>query len=106
VSNWSANEKPEKPKPEAEKPSITLAGTVEKIIPSLHPDEPDKAQITIEGADHLYREIRVENTLQDAKGNEVQLKPGSEVDVTIEAPLNATLPKRPSHLSGWDGAGQ
>ncbi len=103
MSNWSANEKSDKPKPEGEKPSVTLAGTVEKIIPSVLPSEPDKAQITIEGADHLYREIRVENTLQDQNGNEVQLKQGSEVDVTIEAPVSATIPKRPSSEQGWNG---
>jgi hypothetical protein len=93
VSNLSANEKSMGPKPGAEKPSITLPGTVDKVIPSLDPSEPDKAQIVVEGADHLYREIRVTNTLQDAKGNEVSLKQGAEVEVTIEAEASATQPK-------------
>ena len=35
-----------------EKPSVTLPGTVEKIIPAVG-DEPEKAQITLEGADEL-----------------------------------------------------
>jgi hypothetical protein len=35
-----------------EKPSATLPGTVEKIIKSPIPDEPEKAQIAVEGADH------------------------------------------------------
>jgi hypothetical protein len=69
-----------------EKPSVTLPGTVEKVIPAIpHADEPEKAQIAVEGADHLYREIRVENTLKDEKGRKVQLKEGAHVDVTIEA---------------------
>ncbi len=75
------------------KPSVTLPGTVEKIIPALHPSQPDKAQIGVEGADDLYREIRVENTLQDEKGNPVVLKQGAKVDVTIEADPDATEPK-------------
>jgi len=67
---------------------------VDKVIPSVHPSEPDKAQITLEGADDLYREIRVTNTLHDNKGNEVALKPGAEVEVTIEAEPSATIPKK------------
>ncbi len=82
---------------EAEKPSVTLPGTVEKIIPSAHPSEPEKAQIGIEGADHLYREIRVENTLEDENGKQVALKPGAQVDVTIEADVTATTPKHSSN---------
>ena len=38
-----------------------------KIIESLIPSEPDKAQITVEGAEPLYREIRIENTLTNKK---------------------------------------
>jgi hypothetical protein len=78
--------------PPDEKPAITLSGTVEKIIPSIHPGEPEKAQITIEGADDLYREIRIENTLKDSSGEDVVLKRGDEVDVTIEA--DPTLTER------------
>ncbi len=73
-----------------ENPSTTLPATVEKIIKPLTPDDPEKAQISIEGADHLYREIRIENSLTDENGNEVRLKPGAEVEVTVEAPLTAT----------------
>ena len=39
-----------------EKPSATLPGMVEKIIESRLPNEADKAQITVEGGDHLYRD--------------------------------------------------
>jgi len=41
----------------------------------------------------LYREIRVENTLNDEHGKKVSLKPGAEVQVTIEADADATKPK-------------
>jgi hypothetical protein len=37
-----------------EKPSATMPGVVEKVIKSPW-DEAEKAQITIETADHLYR---------------------------------------------------
>jgi hypothetical protein len=75
------------------KSSVTLPGTVEKIIPPAHPSQPEKAQIGVEGAEDLYREIRVDNTLQDENGNQVALKPGAKVDVTIEANPDATQPK-------------
>jgi len=75
------------------KPKTTRPGTVEKIIKSPFPQEPEKAEIAVEGADHLYREIRIENTLQDENGNEVKLKVGAQVDVTVEANLKDTTPK-------------
>ena len=77
----------------ADNAGTTLPGTVEKIIKSPFPTEPEKAQIAVEGADHLYKEIRIENTLTDENGNEVQLKPGAEVQVTVEAGPEAVVPK-------------
>ena len=71
----------------------TKPGTVQKIIESSDPGIPEKAEIAVEGADELYREIRIENTLTDEKGNEVKLKEGAHVDVTVEAEPNATTPK-------------
>jgi hypothetical protein len=77
----------------AERASTTLPGTVEQIIRSPFPSEPDKAEIAVEGADDLYREIRIENTLIDENGNEVSLKEGAQVDVTIAAEPEHTTEK-------------
>jgi len=79
-----------------EKPNTTMPGTVNKIIISPHPDLPEKAEIAVDGADELYREIRIENTLTDEKGNEVKLKPGAQVEVTVEAELKDTVAKEKS----------
>jgi hypothetical protein len=76
-----------------EKVNVTLPGTVEKIIPAIGNQIPEKAQIQLEGADELYREIRIDNTLEDADGNPVSLKKGADVDVTIEADPDDTKPK-------------
>ena len=78
----------------AEKVSTTLPGTVEQIIRSPFPSEPDKAEIALEGADELYKEIRIENTLLNKHGEEVSLKEGAEVEVTIEAEHEHTTRKR------------
>jgi len=79
------------------KATVTLPGTVEKIIPppSRFSDEPEKAEIAVEGADPLYKEIRVENKLHDEEGKEVGLKPGAQVEVTIEVDPLDTTPKKP-----------
>jgi len=76
----------------SENPSATLPGTVEKIIKSPHPGVPEKAQIAAEGADHLYREIRIENTLIADNGAEVHMRMGIEVEVTVEAKPEDTIP--------------
>jgi uncharacterized cupredoxin-like copper-binding protein len=77
----------------ADKPSVTMPGTVEKIIKSPHRDIPEKAEIGVEGADHLYREIRIENKLKDENGNEVKLKEGASVEITVEAEAAGTTSK-------------
>jgi hypothetical protein len=68
-------------------------GRVQKIIKPIVPGVPEKAEIAIEDADDLYREIRIENTLVDDTGHKVALKPNAEVDVIVEADKADTVPK-------------
>jgi hypothetical protein len=74
-----------------EKAQTTLPGTVNKIVKSRFPGECEKAEIMVQGADHLYKEIRIDNALTDTSGQEVHLKPGAKVDVTIKAGPDAIL---------------
>ena len=69
----------------SEEPSVAMPGTVDKIIPSPRPSQPEKAQVVVEGADHRYRDLRIENTLTDENGDDVSLKKGAHVEVTITA---------------------
>ena len=78
---------------EKDKPSTTLPGTVQKIIKPIDAHAADIAEIAIEGAEDLYREIRIENTLKNEKGEEVGLKEDAPVDVTIEADKKDTIKK-------------
>jgi len=76
-----------------ENSTTTKSGTAKPIVKLPHPREPEKVQITLEGADELHRELWIENTLTDENGNEVQLKDGAHVDVTVKAHPNATTAK-------------
>jgi hypothetical protein len=68
-----------------EQPNVTMSGTVDKIIPPPRSSQPEKAQIAVDGADHRYRDLRIENTLTDEHGDDVRLKKGAHVEVTVTA---------------------
>jgi hypothetical protein len=76
-----------------ENPSTTLHGTVEKIITSRVASEPEKAQISINGADDLYKQLRIENKLTDVAGNEVRLNRGATVEITVKAETHTVSTK-------------
>jgi hypothetical protein len=78
----------------SEKASMTRPGTVQKIIQPAYLGQPEKAEIAVHGADDLYKEIRVENALKDDDGEEVRLKKGAQVEVTIQADADETVPKQ------------
>jgi hypothetical protein len=61
-----------------------MPGTVNKIIPP-RPNRPEKAQIAVDRADHRHRDLRIENSLTDENGDEVKLKKGAHVVVTVAA---------------------
>jgi hypothetical protein len=71
--------------------TITLAGTVDKIFPAIGDLQQEQAQIAVEGAEPLYREIRIDNSLHDGAGNAVSLTVGAEVADTIEAKPKAKI---------------
>ena len=87
-----ANREGDKSNVDGDKPVITLTGVVQKIINPLDSKE-EKAEIAIQEADDLYKEIRIENTLENAAGEKLRLKRGAEVDVHIEAPVEAVEKK-------------
>lgn len=62
-----------------------LHGSVKKIIRPVLPNEPEKAEIQIDEADDLYKEIRIENVVTEEKGKEGILKQGEDVDIVLEA---------------------
>jgi hypothetical protein len=72
--------------------SVTLPATVEKILRAKSA-EPEKIQISVDGCDELYSELRVENTLKNESGDSVTLKRGAHIEVTINADADALKEK-------------
>jgi hypothetical protein len=62
-----------------------MPGTVDKLIPSPGPSQPEEAQIAVDGPDHRYRDLRIENALTNEHGEDVKLKKGAHVEVTVTA---------------------
>jgi hypothetical protein len=69
----------------SEQPSTSMPGTVKKIIASPRPSQPEKAQIAVDGPDRQHRDLRIENTLTNEHGDDVRLKKGARVEVTVAA---------------------
>jgi hypothetical protein len=72
------------------RPWKTVPAVVSKVLPSLS-KEPERVEISIPGADELFREIRIENTFTDVDGRSVALKQGEQLDITIEADAHETV---------------
>jgi hypothetical protein len=84
-----------------EQPSATMAGTVDKIIPSPRPSQPEQAQIAVDGAEHRHRDLRIDNTFTDEHGDDVKLKKGALVEVTVTAePKTSTTINDDRHRLG------
>jgi hypothetical protein len=60
-------------------------GTVDKIVSSAGPSQAEKAQMSVDAADHGYRDLRIESTLTDEHCDDVRLKKGTQVEVTVTA---------------------
>jgi hypothetical protein len=58
---------------------------VDKIIPAPRPSLPEKAQVAVDGSDYVHRDLRIEDSLTDEHGDEVKLKKGARVEVTVTA---------------------
>jgi hypothetical protein len=68
-----------------EQPSTLMSGTVEQIIPSSRPSQPEKALIAVDGAGRRPQNLRIDNQLTDEHGDDVKLKKGAHVQVTVTA---------------------
>ena len=78
-----------------DRPWKTVPAVVHKIVKTGVARLPEKAEISITPADYLFREVRIENTLTDPKGELVALKQGARVEVTFEADPADTIKTSP-----------
>jgi hypothetical protein len=77
------------------RPWKTVPGVVNKIVKPAIPKQTEKVEISIGAADHLFREVRLENALTDIDGQSVALTDGAHVDVTFEADAKDTVRRLP-----------
>lgn len=77
------------------RPWKTVPGVVNKIVKPAIPTQLEKVEISIGTADHLFREVRLENALTDVDGQPVALTHGAHVDVTFEADAKETIKRFP-----------
>jgi len=66
------------------KPWKSVPAVVNKIVPPVLAEEPEKVEISVAEADDLFREIRIANRFSDIDGGQVALKSGARLDVTFE----------------------
>ena len=83
-----------------EPPSTIMPGKVAKIIPSRNREQPEKAQIAFDNSTPKYRNLRIENSLTNEHGDEVKLKKGGRVEVTIAAGRETSTAKTLKDQSG------
>ena len=75
------------------RPNATMPGTVAKIIPSRSRRRPEETQIRVDQAAGRNRDLRIENSLTDEHGDEVKLKKGAHVEVTVAADPQTAIAK-------------
>jgi len=68
-----------------EAPSTSMPGKVRKIIPQSDLQKTEAAEISLVVPDKRYGDFRIENTLTDEHGDDVKLKKGGRVEVTVTA---------------------
>jgi hypothetical protein len=75
---------------------LATTGSVKALVSIAN--QPETAEIAVEGADQERNIITIENTLIDKHAQEVHLNPGANVEVTIRAHAAAIRPREP-----WPG---
>lgn len=71
----------------------TVRAIAKQIIRPKFPKQQEKVEISISDADDLFREIRIENSFSDGRGQTLALVSGAALDVTFEANAEDTIRK-------------
>ena len=68
------------------RPWRTMSASVRKIgNKTAFANAPEEIEISITDAEHLFREVRIENSFSGVDGRQVALVDGAHLDVTFEA---------------------
>jgi hypothetical protein len=66
------------------KPWKSVPARVKKLVKPMF-GNPEQVEIALSTAEHLFRDVRIENAFTDIDGGQVSLPDGTEVVVTFEA---------------------
>jgi chorismate mutase len=69
----------------------TIPAVAKQIIKSRFSNQPERVEISLQEADDLFREIRIENSFSNETGQSVGLVAGTALDVTFEASSKDTV---------------
>jgi hypothetical protein len=76
------------------KPWKSVAARAGKVLPSLN-SQTGRVEISIPGAEDLFREIRLQNVFNTVDGQAVALTNGAQLTITFEAEIAGTVPTNP-----------
>ena len=79
-------------------------GIVTKVMKSAYAAGEETAEIAIDGADPLYKEIRIVNSFVTAGEVKAKLVEGTRISVTIEAESDVALKRAARVSDGWTSA--
>jgi hypothetical protein len=75
-----------------ERPSLSMPGTVAKVTRPSKPSQPGNAKISLKAYPRDKQNLRIENALTDEHGEDVKLKKGAYVEVTVSADAKTPTP--------------
>ncbi len=70
------------------KPWKAVRARVKKLMKPMF-GNPEQVEIALSTPEHLFRDVRIENTFTDIDGGQISLRDGTEVVVTFEAETKA-----------------
>lgn len=78
---------------------VQCSGLITRVMKSAYRDGEETAEISIDVADPLYREIRIVNAFADGDGVRIKAPAGTRVHITIEVQRDE-VPRPVSDSSG------
>lgn len=73
-----------------------LHATATKVMRAMDPLHAETVEIHLADAEHLYSEVRIENSFTDDRGNTLSIQAPAPLDITLRAPVDRFVIRRAS----------